>query len=516
MDGAYHDIPLSRVDRRRLAASSGLVHYHAESLHSTAQQCLSTLWDSLRGRQVVLWLDNFYKRRFGVNPTMTDASLNATAVAVLINTPALGPFRGHPTLASILDRLPLVVSQVITADKELIAFVRGSQTGIDADAIRVPLDVTRGRCVGQKWRPLSLERAQVGNQKDLLRCLELVMDVRQHTQQVLPMLVDENIYYRVAKWMYSSTYQTVAIQEKMVNIPLMYGVWHAYKFTCLHVHRMFFSIFTFLDRGVLEDGEQMHCVQKLAYIERMVAALLLLADEFLPQIDAQIARLQVFQAGVQTRRAQNRRAARDDDAAEVDVMRSLFGTRMRGGEGVMLLSRLVFLKQLRLLMSDYCNALFGIGYNVRTCTWGGRRLASSAYAKRALHWSLCVLLRLSPEEAHRIKYIRTICLCLCLWTSWHDVSPGCIHVEESCEAMLSKVTKAMRRHGCRTEHEHFVDVYMMTPVAQTPQAHRGGIPQKVMEAIRNRLVDLQRHATTGAMDTYQDNTCSVAQRILYG
>ena len=63
-------------------------------------------------------------------------------------------------------------------------------------------------------------------------------------------------------------------------------------------------------------------------------------------------------------------------------------------------------------------------------------------------------------------------------------------MEESCEAMLSKVTKAMRRHGCRTEHEHFVDVYMTTPVAKTPQAHRGGIPQKVMEAIRNRLVDL--------------------------
>ena len=60
------------------------------------------------------------------------------------------------------------------------------------------------------------------------------------------MLVDENIYYRVAKWMYGSTYQTLAILENLSNIPLLYGMWHAYTFTCLHVHCMFFSVFTFL------------------------------------------------------------------------------------------------------------------------------------------------------------------------------------------------------------------------------------------------------------------------------
>ena len=68
------------------------------------------------------------------------------------------------------------------------------------------------------------------------------MDIQAHTGHVMPVLVDENIYYRFLKWMYSASYSHLAIREHFGPKVLIYGVWHAYKNLCLHPHKVFYLI----------------------------------------------------------------------------------------------------------------------------------------------------------------------------------------------------------------------------------------------------------------------------------
>ena len=110
------------------------------------------------------------------------------------------------------------------------------------------------------------------------------------------------------------------------------------------------------------------------------------------------------------------------------------------------LARLVYLKQMRLLITDYCQALLAIGYHVRCCTWSGQERTSSVHAKKAMLWSLSVLMRLSPNETHRTKYIRTLSLALCLWTPWSDITQGCIMSRSPvrrCSALGPEACKPM-------------------------------------------------------------------------
>jgi hypothetical protein len=414
----------------------------------------------MEGSTKVVWVDNFYKRRYGVNPTCTDHSLNSTAVAVLLNTRPLGGFRGYPTLKELHGRLPYVGHKLRAAHRDLIAFVRGSFCGVGPRAVRVPLDVPRGRVKGQQWRPLSLEPVTVWGDAGLLHIITLLRGVSEHCGGTTPVLVDENIHYRIMKWMYSATFRQVAIREHMPPLVWLYGVWHAYKFACLHTHRVFFPLFVYLDAGYVDEGSSVSCVQKLGWIERMVAAVWEAGSEMLSTIDTEIRRMEDWFGGVQTRARSNTRVAFEDQAQADAASERLYARRVAAGLAPYIPSKLWFLLQLRLLITDFCPALFGIGFHVRSCTWAGRDYGTSTHAKTALQWTLMVLLQLSPPDSKVLKYIRTVCTALITWTSWHDASPGQLHAEEACESMLSQVTHALRRHPTGTDHQHYSNVYL--------------------------------------------------------
>ena len=143
---------LNRQTRRVLSAT-GLVHSRETSVRKRSLLNTSAVWEAMRGKQCVLWMDNFYKMCFGVNPGVTDCSVNATAMAVMLNVRPLGAFRGYGSHADVVRRLPLLVRDLVSADHRLRCMVRNFFGGIESDAIRVPLDVPRGRCTGHKWRP---------------------------------------------------------------------------------------------------------------------------------------------------------------------------------------------------------------------------------------------------------------------------------------------------------------------------------------------------------------------------
>ena len=96
---------------RRLIGYSGAVQVAIPSLRQRAEEVKQALWQDLVGRDVVMWLDNWYLQRYTTNPDKPVLSQDVTAMAVLLLTAGPGgapatrtrsrtiqPFPGHRSL----------------------------------------------------------------------------------------------------------------------------------------------------------------------------------------------------------------------------------------------------------------------------------------------------------------------------------------------------------------------------------------------------------------------------------
>ena len=180
-------------------------------------------------------------------------------------------------------------------------------------------------------------------------------------------------------------------------------------------------------------------------------------------------------------------------------------------------TRIDNLKQIRLLITDYCPAIFGVGCMVRSCNWDGRTYGSAVHARTALQWVLCILLRLSPEDSHKVKYIKTVSLALLMWTPWLSATPGCMHSEEGCEALLSKVTANLRKHPTRSDHDHYFDVFILTKQSKNELLHKkGGLSDQVIANLRERIKDfIDSGNYLPALQWKSDRVCTVGDGFAY-
>ena len=58
-------------------------------------------------------------------------------------------------------------------------------------------------------------------------------------------------------------------------MPVVYGVWHAYKFVVTHTFRVFWPILTYLRKGLLRPASTILSYPKLIVMEKSIAALML-------------------------------------------------------------------------------------------------------------------------------------------------------------------------------------------------------------------------------------------------
>ena len=111
----------------------------------------------------VLWLDNNAKLKYTDNPQHRNASLNATAVAVL-QIPAFANFSGHITLTELPRRVPVRSEALARESRALHTKLIGMQDRqILRAQFRYPLDIIRMKAHMLQWIPMSILPWRVGD-----------------------------------------------------------------------------------------------------------------------------------------------------------------------------------------------------------------------------------------------------------------------------------------------------------------------------------------------------------------
>ena len=69
--------------------------------------------------------------------------------------------------------------------------------------IRCPLDTKRFRVSSPQWEPMMMSDLTVSATPNLVKILHGIQSLQQRTEHHVPLLVDENIHYRLLKSVYS-------------------------------------------------------------------------------------------------------------------------------------------------------------------------------------------------------------------------------------------------------------------------------------------------------------------------
>ena len=121
-------------------------------LTEVAGDVARTLWEGCKDRQVVVWLDNFYRRRHCTDPGQDDLSLNSSVLAVM-KTINFRPFPGHPHQRDVVEGIPTLANSLWSLQMELtrgIGIVNAQP--MQSSWIRVPLDIQRSIFITHKSR----------------------------------------------------------------------------------------------------------------------------------------------------------------------------------------------------------------------------------------------------------------------------------------------------------------------------------------------------------------------------
>ena len=113
------------------------------------------VWDAVRGRQCILWIDNWAWLRWGTDPVQTSYSQNVTALVVLVlddieertvrtRSITFPPFPGYPELRVLVTHIPWAAALCCTSLGKITRTVNELNWQVlDVHTIRVPLDVRR-------------------------------------------------------------------------------------------------------------------------------------------------------------------------------------------------------------------------------------------------------------------------------------------------------------------------------------------------------------------------------------
>jgi hypothetical protein len=476
---------------QRKLAGAGIMTENRETLKARATKQADLVLRETQGKQLVLWMDNHYLERYGTDPGDDLLSTNVTAMAVLVvdrhtdsrvatRTIHWPAFPGHLEFEDLIAAVTTVANDLVReATAFTTAVARTAVAGLGRGDIRVPLDAARPERRTLQWTPYDLSQLQVGRSQDLLLLLQDVLALQQRTQGPLPLLVDENVHYRIARLLYSKAYRRWAVGDLLKRVPLVYGVWHAYKHTLTVVYRAFFPVLAHLEAtGEPQTGNRLRRHRKVVDLEKLFAVLYLLRERTLPRIAERLQRLS--HTGV---RVHPDGSSSSRDVRPSGVQRSAEEDRDRR-EAVRMLTAL------HDLLDFWAPAMLRIGFLVRECTWNGRPQGTvqGETARRILLDCLLLQVHLQDDWDAVQEYTRTMSIALLMWQPWLSGRPGCAFVEESGEALLSRYAATCRKHrtlsGYASAWRLFITLRLQHPVAP---ATRGSVRKELVLLLGDRL-----------------------------
>lgn len=431
------------------------------TIRERSNERFNKLWRKMRGRQVTVWMDNYYRRRFVANPAIGYTALSCSVLSVL-HTEDLAICPLPPDLGDLLRARGRMAQELHTMARKLTDFVRDMMScTINPSDVRVPLDVRRDRVRSLQWSPLQMTRESVSNNVDFVKLMEhLRATVLPHCRAPLPVLMDINLYYRHLKFVYSKTYLRWDYAHHFRFCPPIFGVWHSYKQACRVVWRRFHSQVVFLQHGTCRVGEPFPVAPRLRTLELLYAAVLLLPVEVRQQLHATVLdrqrQLDLAEGRLRVARRWSfaRRRVVDGDTQEQRVETAEKDVRKCAHS----LRHAVAMER---LVSWYVPALFVIGQQVRECHWAGREAASSYHARNVMMNSFVVMLSLLQSEASHTEHLRVLGLALMMWQHWHDGLPGVLFSEEVAEASLSRLGESLRSNPHATTVEAADDLFVL-------------------------------------------------------
>ena len=225
-------------------------------------------------------------------------------------------------------------------------------------------------------------------------------------------------------------------------------------FVVTHTFRVFWSVLTYLRKGLLRPGSTILSYPKLIVMEKAIAALML--------------------AKARIPRSHRRKA----QAATAII-----------GRGTAHANRAAVANTVFHLLSKWCPLLLYLGHVIRECNWAGENNGTGSRTQEALQLSLCPLrgLRRGPCDTI-LKYERTI-MCILLYNSiWHQDLPGRAHSDQFGDGMLSKVVRDKAKNTSSITVEEVRNHYQVLKVG--PGGKRVGVenvPQKLVHRMRQRL-----------------------------
>ena len=448
----------------RRGVKQGLAHHSGHALPERAAARLAETWEWIRGSPCIAWIDNFYAGARGVQPDETN-DLNTTAIAIIRLRSPFPYFHGQPSLTDMHRKVHRVGTVLRNTDVRFAEVLRHMGVSVARSPkfrnIRQPLDVVRDpqSVDGPQWRPLHLSAEQVTGTTGLVNVLQWLHDNRSHTAGLFPMLADENIHYRVLKLLYGNQMGRWDVPAKLRYIPLVYGVWHAYKVAVTVVFRKFLPFVSYLRYGTLGAGKTIGTNPSLGLMERTIGCLLKCMG---PHV-----------MGVR-RKAQRA----DREASRSPTRRNLLRKGIARG--------------MLLLCTEYAPMLLYIGFLVREGSWNSPGANTSNETAIAVQKSVLCLLKHLNDRDTLLPYERTIGAALLYQTEWHEGLPGHAWVEEFGEALLSLLAAR------RLKYRGAVEVDVVDAIFQTITVKKsgGGVGRSCIKpaAVRRMSARLARYA----------------------
>ena len=489
--------PLSRQVQRALTRQGG-PKIDRRSFRVRATEYLQWLHGTMQGVSCVVWLDNFFRPRFMVNPVHGYQSLSCSVLAVL-HTSTIPQCPGLPPLTDLRAQARNVVKQARQSYRTLLGMMDElCSMEISTADIRVPLDTPRSNARALQWMPWMVTEEKVGSQVDFIHLLKFVRDTASHTRSPLPLLVDTNLHYRILKLAYGRASVIFKVPSFFNSIPPLYGIWHAYKYAVIVTRRAFHSQLIFLRHGTVATGEKFPVSPSLRTTEMLIGAILTIPINIKEKLKAVVQALKVELCSAVQSNETMRAQARNQELrakARISTNPNVLRAQARNHPGVhnahisQLQKRLEQALAMELLITQYVPALFVVGHMVRNCNWDSRTAGTGVKAKEVLHQCLHILMKLSGEGAHGVEYIRTILCALMTWTPWHDNLPGCCFSEEINEAALSRLGGLCRRHPNVFSVADTWDLYcQVKPGRSTPKDLSGGVPETLPDIVASNTV----------------------------